>query len=93
MPSRAPADAPTIDPAVAQQAEAEGLARATEEAYRERDKFVGPIQEWVRLSRNLLLPLNARNPKALGQWGFTVDDTARAAPTTKPKTKGAGPAA
>ena len=84
---------PTIAPTTDHQNEAENLKRQMEEEYRERDKFLGAIQEWVRLSRDLLLPLNAKNVKALGQWGFTVDDTPKVKPATAAEAKKGGNAA
>lgn len=49
-----------------------------EVAYRERDLLIPAIDETLKSSRNLLKALNAKNPKRLSEWGFEVDDTAKA---------------
>jgi hypothetical protein len=55
--------------------EAEDYKRKMEEAYRERDLTLPEIQEILRASKSLLKAAFSKNPKKLGEWGFTVDDT------------------
>lgn len=57
--------------------QAEELKRQAEEAYRQRDLLLGNITESVKASRDLLLGVYRENPKALGEYGFQVDDSAR----------------
>lgn len=58
--------------------QAEELSRKAEEAYRQRDLLLGNITESVKASRDLLLGIYRETPKALGDWGFDVDDSPRA---------------
>lgn len=55
--------------------EAEELKRKTEEAYRTRDLYLPKINELLRASKGLLKGVFAKNPKKLGEWGFSVDDS------------------
>jgi bifunctional DNA-binding transcriptional regulator/antitoxin component of YhaV-PrlF toxin-antitoxin module len=55
--------------------EAEDFKRKMEEAYRERDLSLPEIQEILRASKSLLKASFPKNPKKVGDWGFTVDDT------------------
>lgn len=55
--------------------EAEDLKRKMEEAYRERDLALPEILETLRASKSLLKASFPKNPKKMGEWGFTVDDT------------------
>ncbi len=66
---------PKIDPCLAKHEEAETLSRKAEEAYRQRDASLAEIIEIVRASKNLLKGKYSKNPKALGDWGYQVDDT------------------
>jgi len=61
--------------------EAEEYKRKMEEAYRERDNYLPEILEIVRTSKSLLKATFPKNPKKMGEWGYTVDDT------PKPKKK------
>lgn len=54
---------------------AEEHKRKMEEAYRERDLVLPEIQEILRASKSMLKAAYTKNPKKLGDWGFTVDDT------------------
>jgi hypothetical protein len=74
---------PTIAPALAKHNEAEALKGKMEAAYRERDLLTPAIDAALKSSRNLLKALNTSNPKRLAEWGFDVDDTAKA--PKKPK--------
>ena len=58
--------------------EAEEHKRKMEECYRERDIDFPYIDEAVRNGGAILKGLFAKNPKRLGEWGYTVDDTKRA---------------
>jgi hypothetical protein len=55
--------------------EAEDYKRKMEEAYRDRDLALPEIQEILRASKSLLKASFPKNPKKMGDWGFTVDDT------------------
>lgn len=59
--------------------QAEEFARQAEEAYRQRDLLLGEVKESVLASRDLLLGVYRETPKKLGEFGFEVDDTVRAA--------------
>jgi hypothetical protein len=69
----------TIGPKVAEclkkHQEAEEFKRKMEESYRDRDLALPAIQEILRTSKSLLKATFSKNPKKLGDWGFTVDDT------------------
>jgi hypothetical protein len=58
---------------------AEELTRQAEEAYRQRDLLLGDVKESVLASRDLLLGVYRETPKKLGEFGFEVDDSTRAA--------------
>lgn len=66
---------PKIAPCLANHKEAEALTKKAEELYLKRDADFAGIQEIVRASKNILKGKFTKNPKALGDWGFTVDDT------------------
>ena len=55
--------------------EAEDLKRKTEEAYRTRDLYLPQLNELLRASKGLLKGVYSKNPKKLGEWGFSVDDS------------------
>jgi hypothetical protein len=59
--------------------QAEELTRQAEEAYRQRDLLLGDVKESVLASRDVLLGVYRETPKKLGEFGFEVDDTIRAA--------------
>jgi hypothetical protein len=59
--------------------QAEELKRQAEEAYRQRDLLLGGITESVKASRDLLLGVYRETPKSLGEYGFEVNDSVRAA--------------
>ncbi|MBL7703811.1 MAG: hypothetical protein JNM14_16295 [Ferruginibacter sp.] len=69
---------PRIEPCLANHTEAEALSKQAEKVYRLRDADLAPIIEIVRISKNVLKGKYTKNPKALGDWGFTVDDTPKA---------------
>lgn len=70
---------PTIAPCLEFHDLAEELKRQMEEAYRKRDALFTPIDEHVKGSSAYLKGKYAKQPKKLGNWGFEVDDTAKAA--------------
>jgi hypothetical protein len=63
---------------LAKHLEAEECKRKMEEAYRDRDLYLPEIGELLRASKSLLKAAFSKNPKKLGDWGFTVDDTPKA---------------
>jgi len=69
---------PQVANALTLHAQAEDLKRQAEEAYRKRDVLLAEIDQSVKASRDLLLAVYRDNPKILGEWGFEVDDSARA---------------
>lgn len=66
---------PEIAVCLAKHLEAEELQRKMEQAYKERDLYLPQITEALRASKSLLKAAHSKNPKKLGEWGFTVDDT------------------
>jgi len=75
---------PTVAIALAKHNEAEEFKGKMEAAYRERDLLTPSIAEILQSSRNLLKSINSKNPKRIAEWGFQIDDTAKAPKTTKP---------
>lgn len=73
---------PEITVCLAKHLEAEEFKRKMEDAYRERDLMLPNIVDALRASKSLLKAAFSKNPKKLGEWGFTVDDTPK---TKKPK--------
>lgn len=59
--------------------QAEELKRQAEELIAQRNAILSPIGESVRSSRDVLLGVYRETPKALGEFGFDVVDSARAA--------------
>jgi hypothetical protein len=76
---------PFVAPAIAKHKEAEDYKKKMEEAYRERDKHIDEIIESVKSSRDVLVGINKKNPKVLGQWGFVVNDTPLPSKASKSK--------
>lgn len=58
---------------------AEELTKQATKAYQERDLLLSEITESVKASRDLLIGVYRDTPKALGDFGFEVYDTTRAA--------------
>lgn len=69
---------PKIAPCMAKHKEAEALKAQAELAYRLRDASLAEITEILRISKNTLKGKFTKNPKALGDWGFQIDDTPKA---------------
>jgi hypothetical protein len=70
---------PNVAPCLQLHKQAEELSRQAEEAYRQRDLLLGEILESVKASRDVLLGVYRQTPKVLGEFGFEVDDSPRAA--------------
>jgi hypothetical protein len=51
------------------------LHRDAEKAREARDVLIPSVTEFVRSSRDVLLGLNRSNPRALGDFGFGVNDS------------------
>jgi hypothetical protein len=69
---------PQVATALTLHQQAEDFKRQAEEAYRKRDLLLTELTESVKSSRDLLLGIYRDNPKILGEWGFEVNDSARA---------------
>jgi hypothetical protein len=60
------------------------LAKQVEKEYRARDISMPAVTQALRDARDLLLVANRDNPKALGDFGFEVDDTPQTKPVVPP---------
>jgi hypothetical protein len=69
---------PTIAICLGFHDEAEDHKLKMEEAYRKRDALIATIDEHLKGSRTYLKGKYANQPKKLGNWGFEVDNTAKA---------------
>lgn len=76
---------PFIAAALAKDEEAASFRKKAEEAIGERDKNIDQIKNSLKASRDVLLGLNKKNAKVLGQWGFAVSESISAAPKKKAK--------
>ncbi|HRH50350.1 MAG TPA: hypothetical protein PLP23_16450 [Panacibacter sp.] len=65
----------TIATCLAFHDDAESFKSKMEEAYRNRDALLAPIEDIVRGSSAYLKGKYSKNPKKLGDWGYPVDDT------------------
>jgi hypothetical protein len=72
-----------IDTTYALTIPAADFARQAEREYRARDAALPKVTQALRDARDLLLVANCDNPKALGDFGYTVDDS----PQAKAKTR------
>lgn len=75
---------PNISRAQEVHREAEALRKQAEEKYAERDRLMQGMEEITRKSGSLLKSMNAKNPKRLQDWGYTVDDSPPAPKAPKP---------
>ena len=57
--------------------QAKEYARLAEQAHEQRDILVTPLDDLLKQTRDLLKALYRTEPKKLGEFGFTVDDTPR----------------
>jgi hypothetical protein len=77
-----------ISPALATADEKDGLSdklrKQAEKATEARDAKMPVVTEALRSARDVLLGLNRDNPRVLGDYGFTVDDSPRAAVAPAP---------
>ncbi len=55
--------------------QAEDLKRQAEEMYEQRDLLLGPIDDLVKQSRDLLKSVYRNEPRKIGEFGYTVNDT------------------
>ena len=58
--------------------------RRARHEYRARDAAMPDVTQALRDARDLLLVANRDNPKALGDFGFVVDDSPQAKAKAKP---------
>ncbi|MCF8459991.1 MAG: hypothetical protein K9G46_04655, partial [Flavobacteriales bacterium] len=58
--------------------EAVAIAKEAEDATEDRNNAMNPVDAHLRSIGNFLMALYTTNPKELGHWGFTVDDSPRA---------------
>ena len=76
-----------ISPALASADEKDALSddlrKQAEKATEARDAKMPVVTETLRSARDVLLGLNRDNPRVLGDYGFTVDDSPRAATPAK----------
>jgi len=70
--------APTIPTCLALHNKAEKLKAEMEQVYRQRDALLLPIDFHVKGSSAYLKGKYSTNPKKLGEWGFSIDDTPKA---------------
>jgi hypothetical protein len=70
-------EGPKVDPCTTNHIEAEKAAKKAEEFYRQRDIDLPAIKSIVQNSAQVLKGIYAKNPKVLGDYGFTVDDSKR----------------
>ncbi|MFN0049205.1 MAG: hypothetical protein ACKVOU_08795 [Cytophagales bacterium] len=65
-----------IDKALELHKQAKEYQRLSEQAHEQRDSLVAPLDDLLKQSRDLLKALYRHEPKMLGEFGFTVNDTA-----------------
>src|SRR5437660_11608666 len=71
------ASGPAIEEAKTHDEEAKKLRRKAEAELELRNGLLPGLKKIVRQSRDLLLALNPDNPRKLGEFGFSVDDSPR----------------
>lgn len=74
--------APKVKQALALQKKVKELEKQVELAYEQRDNLLVDIDDIVKQSRDLLKAVYRKEPRKLGEFGFTVVDTPK---TKKPK--------
>ena len=72
---------------LAEEGQITDLERKLAELYASRDMKIAKLKPFVTTTRDLLTALNKDNRKVLGQWGFTVQDSAAPAPPSKKAAK------
>ena len=78
---------PSVAAATGYDNSAKQLERDLEKAYGDRDALLPAIDKEIARARDLLLALYADNPRKLGDFGFVVDDSPRAAKRSAPATQ------
>ena len=73
-------EGPKVAPCINNHEQAEQAARLAEQHYRQRDIDLPSIKAIVQNSAQLLKSIYAKNPKTLGEYGFTVDDSKQTKP-------------
>lgn len=71
---------PDLQPALDKHLEAESLRRKMEQAYKDRDRMIGDVEGSLKSTRDFLKGVYSKQPKKLGEYGYTVDDTPREKP-------------
>ena len=75
---------PSLDTAAEQDALSDSLRKQAEKATEARDVEMPVVTDALRSARDVLLGLNRDNPRVLGDYGFTVDDSPRPAAAPAP---------
>lgn len=70
---------PNIETCLAYHNKAEDLRRQMEKAYEDRDALLDSIDNSLLASRDILLGVCRQNPKRIGEWGFVIRESRRAA--------------
>lgn len=78
-------EGPKVSPCTTNHIEAENAAKKAEEFYRQRDVDFPDIKAIVQNSAQVLKGIYAKNPKMLGDYGFTVDDSKQIKTLKDPK--------
>ena len=81
------ATGPTVATATAYDTTAKQLEKDMEKAYGDRDALLPAIDKEIARTRDLLLALYRDNPHKLGDFGFVVNDSPKAAKPTPPPVK------
>ena len=77
--------APKLAQAVQMQAQVDGFRKQAEMLQEQIDALSKDVKGSVTGSRDVLLGINKKSPKKLGDWGFTVDDSPKAKSATPTK--------
>jgi gamma-glutamyltranspeptidase len=76
---------PNIEPALTKHLEAEELRRKMEQAYKDRDRMMGDVESSIKSTRDFLKGVYSKQPKKLGEYGYSVDDSPKAKPVKADK--------
>ncbi len=66
---------PNIDRAIEFHKQAKEYQRMAEQAHEQRDNLIKPLDDLLKQSRDLLKAVYRHEPKKLGEFGYTVNDT------------------
>ena len=69
---------PNINNALVLNDKAEDLKRQMEQAYEQRDLLLEPIDDLLKQSRDMLKSVYRKEPRKIGEFGYTVNSSARA---------------